>query len=71
MKQLFSVENGRPIFGKAMPRDQFVHLSSILRFDDREARSGQRATDKLAPFRSMRDNFFPNCVVQIMYLMTI
>ena len=61
VKQLWNGENGRPIFGKAMPRDRFVRLSSMLRFDDRESRSERRATDKLAPFRSMWNKFISKC----------
>lgn len=55
VRQLWSKDDGRPIFNKSMPRDRFQQISRALRFDDAAHRRVNQVTDKLAPIRSLFD----------------
>ncbi len=50
MTELWSGEEGRPIFNKAMPRNRFTQLMSCERFDVRDQRN---TNDKFAPLRDI------------------
>lgn len=53
LRQLWSIEDGRPIFNKNMARNRFEQITRVLRFDDAIRRRENRQSDKLAPIRSL------------------
>jgi len=53
--QLWSLENGRPIFNKIMSRQRFQDVLRVVRFDDAEYRRQHRSDDKLEPIRECFD----------------
>ena len=58
---LWSLENGRKIFNNSMPRDRFLTITRIMRFDKRETRLQRRERDKLAPLREVITKFTAKC----------
>lgn len=66
--QLWSRDDGRPLFNKIMPRQRFQQILKVLRFDDAASRRQQRTTtDKLQPIKKcfemwnafLRDAYIP------------
>lgn len=53
--QLWSKNDGRAIFNKAMSRNRFQELLRCLRFDDAAARRAKQTKDKLQPIRECFD----------------
>jgi len=53
--QLWSLENGRPIYNKIMSRQRFQDVLWVLRFDDAEYRRQHRSDDNLEPTRECFD----------------
>ena len=53
--QLWSLENGRPIFNKIMSRQCFQDVLRVVRFDDAEYRRQHRSDNKLEPIRECFD----------------
>jgi len=53
--QLWSLENGRPIFNKIMSQQHFQDVLRVVRFDDVEYRRQHRSDDKLEPIRECSD----------------
>ena len=60
ISQLWSKDDGRPIFSMIMPRTRFQELLRCLRFDDASARRVERSNDKLQPIRFLFDMWIPN-----------
>ena len=52
--QLWSKEDGRPIFNKLMSRNRYQQILRVLRFDNANARRSNRSADK---FQLIRDVF--------------
>ena len=59
-RQLWSKENGRPLFSRVMSRNRFQQISSALRFDDADLRRHSRPTDKLSPIRELFEDWTKN-----------
>ena len=65
--QLWSKEDGRPIFNKLMSRNIYQQILRILRFDNANARRSNRSADKFQPIRyvfeewdlNLRDAYTP------------
>ena len=55
IRQLWSKEDGRPIFDKSMARNRFEQITRVLRFDDAVRRRENRQADKLAAIRTVSD----------------
>ena len=55
VRQLWSLEDGRPIFNRSMPRNRFQQISWAMRFDDAANRRQRASTDKLEPIRKVFD----------------
>jgi hypothetical protein len=55
IRQLWSLENGRPIFKKIMSRQRFQDVLRVVRFDDTEYWRQHRSDDKLEPIRECFD----------------
>lgn len=55
--QLWSKDNGRPIFNKIMSRARFQQILRVLRFDDAKNRRRNRSLDKLQPIREVFDTW--------------
>ena len=53
--QIWSLENGHPIFNKTVSRQRFQYVLRVLRFDDAEYRRQYRSDDKLEPIRECFD----------------
>lgn len=53
VSQLWSKEDGRPIFNKLMSRNRYQQILRVLRFDDASSRRRNRSTDKLQPIRDV------------------
>ena len=51
--ELWSHENGRPVFNKTMPRNRFTSLLRVLRFDDAAKRRREKLPDKMSPIRKV------------------
>ena len=51
--QLWSKEDGRPIFNKLMSRNRYQQILRVLRFDDANSRRRHRSEDKFQPIRDM------------------
>jgi len=68
IQQLWSLEDGRPIFNRGMARNRFQQISRAMRFDDAIRRKEHRDNDKLAPIRrvfeswesTLQDSFVPD-----------
>lgn len=58
--QLWSLEDGRSVFGETMARTRFQQISRALRFDDAAHRRERRNMDKLAPIRHIFDSWESN-----------
>ncbi|XP_071056485.1 piggyBac transposable element-derived protein 4-like [Onthophagus taurus] len=61
MEELFSVEDGPPLFRAVMTFSCFKFLLYCLRFDSKTTREERRASDKFAAFREVWDLFISNC----------
>lgn len=61
LREIWSSDQGRPIFRSTMPLHRFELIMKFLRFDDRERRRNQPARDKLAPCRELLDMFISKC----------
>ena len=65
--QLWSKEDGRPIFNKLMSRNRYQQILRVLRFDNANARRSNRSADKFQPIRyvfeewdlNLRDAYTP------------
>jgi len=55
VRQLWSLEDGRPIFNRSMPRNRFQQIYRAMRFDDAANRRQRASTDKLEPIRKVFD----------------
>ena len=51
--QLWSNEDGRPIFNKFMSRNRYQQILRVLRFDDANSRRRNRSEDKFQPIRDV------------------
>ena len=51
--QLWSKEDGRPIFNKLMSRNRYQQILRVLRFDDANSRRRHRSEDKFQPIRDV------------------
>ena len=49
--QLWSKEDGRPIFNKLMSRNRYQQILRVLRFDNANARRSNQSADKFQPIR--------------------
>lgn len=58
VEELWSSEDGRPIFNSSMSRDRFIQIRRSLRFDNRDTRN---RNDKLAPIRQLFEMFITKC----------
>ena len=71
--QLWSLENGRPIFNKIMSRQCFQDVLRVVRFDDAEYRRQHRSDDKLEPIlecfdlcvNTLRDGNVPGSMLTV------
>lgn len=61
ISELWSHEDGRPIFNKSMKRNRFYELRRCIRFDDRASRVTRRQNDKFAPLRNVFNIFSNKC----------
>ena len=55
ISDMWNQKRGRPMISGSMPRDRFLQISRVLRFDDASTRRQRRTTDKLAPIRTVFD----------------
>ena len=51
--QLWSKEDGKPIFNKLMSRNRYQQILRVLRFDKANARRSNRSPDKFQPIRDV------------------
>ncbi len=59
-RELWSTENGRPIFAATMSENRFEDLVHYMRFDDKTTRSERKKDDKLAAIREIWDMLIAN-----------
>ncbi|KRX42804.1 PiggyBac transposable element-derived protein 4 [Trichinella murrelli] len=58
VSDLWSLNNGRPIFQTVMTENRFKDLLRFCRFDDNSTRAARLKCDKLAAFRNIRQSAF-------------
>ena len=71
--QLWSKEDGRPIFNKLMGQNRYQQILRVFRFDDANSRRRNRSEDKFQPVRdvfeqwnlNLRDAYTPGPLMTI------
>ena len=58
--QLWSKEDGRPIFNKLMSRNRYQQILRVLGFDDANSRKRNRSEDKFQPIRNVFEQWVLN-----------